>query len=85
MTDYIKNIQDKKLTIYDEIDINDPVLWIPTDTLENILNENLVGLHLTNQQGKKLANRSRSKKLKELVSRYIWTRKQQFTNMERGY
>ena len=71
LTDYIKNIQDKKLTIYDEIPINDPVLWIPTDTLENILNDNLVGVHLTNQQGGKLPNRSRSKKLKELVSRSL--------------
>lgn len=69
MIDYIDNIKKSKLTIYDKINVNDPNLWIPTQVLEKTLNDKLVGVKLTDSNGKKLANRTRSKKLKELVSK----------------
>jgi len=59
---YIENITNTNLTIYDDIEIYDPDLWIPSDILEKIMNEKLKGFSLNG-----LPLRTRSKVLKERV------------------
>jgi len=58
---YVSGIKQSGLTIYDLIGQDSP-LWIPTPTLEKILNEKLGDISLAG-----LPNRTRSKKVKELV------------------
>lgn len=60
--DYIQNIKNSRLSIYDVIEVGDPRLWIPTETLQNILNEALSGIFLG-----EIPPRTRSKVVKELV------------------
>ena len=59
---FIEAIRSKKLSIYDDIDIGDPELWIPTSDLEFLLDNGLRGLDLTG-----LPLRTRSKVVKEHV------------------
>ncbi len=59
---FIKNISNKKISIYDQVDINDLDLWIPSIVLEEILNAHLNGLSLAG-----LPLRTRSKVLKSHV------------------
>jgi len=59
---FIRNLTSSGLSIYDKIEIGDPDLWIPADSLEQILNNGLKGLHLKN-----LPNRTRSKVVKTKV------------------
>ena len=63
---YVKSIADSGLTIYDPIEIGDPVLWVPTPELEAILDEKLRGISLAG-----LALRTRSKLVKESVCRAL--------------
>ncbi len=63
---YVKNIAKSGLTIYDKIEIGHPDLWIPSLTLEILLNEGLKGLNLAN-----LPLRTRSKVVKEAVCRVL--------------
>ena len=63
---YQLNIAEKKLSIYDRIEIGDPDLWIPTPDLEKMLNEGLKGLSLAG-----LPLRTRSKVVKEEVCRVL--------------
>lgn len=44
---YRVNIAASGLTIYDPIRVGDPNLWIPSEELEALLNEQLVGIDLT--------------------------------------
>jgi hypothetical protein len=60
--DYVENIRQSGLSIYDGIDIEDQNLWIPSTKLENILNESLIGSSLAG-----LPLRTRSKRVKELI------------------
>ncbi|MGB3262307.1 restriction endonuclease [Paenisporosarcina sp.] len=61
-----ENILSSDLTIYDEIKIGDPNYWIPSNELEELLSEQLVGVDLNG-----LALRTRSKLVKEEVCRGI--------------
>jgi len=63
---YLKNISKSGLSIYDPIDIKNKNLWIPTQILEDLLNLYLIGLSLTG-----LPLRTRSKVLKENVSKAL--------------
>lgn len=63
---YVENIRRSGLTIYDPIRIGDPCLWIPTDTLESLLDEALVGLSLAG-----LPLRTRSKVVKSAVCKAL--------------
>jgi hypothetical protein len=65
-TQYVKNIITAGLTIYDEIETGDPSLWIPSKTLEEILDEALKGLNLKN-----LPLRTRSKIVKTEVCKAL--------------
>ena len=58
---YISSIKKSGLTIYDVVEPDNP-LWIPTLTLEQILNKKLCGISLAG-----LPNRTRSKIVKELI------------------
>lgn len=60
--DYPKAIAASGLTIYDPIEVGDPNLWIPTPELELLLDTGLRGEDLSG-----LPNRTRSKRVKELV------------------
>jgi len=60
--DYINAIRESGFTIYEQITIGDPDLWIPTDALENILNKELVGISVEG-----MALRTRSKFVKERI------------------
>lgn len=62
MIDYVREISNSNLTIYDSIEIGDPNLWIPTLELEEILNSGMVGFDVAG-----LENRSRSKAIKQRV------------------
>ena len=55
MINYIQNIYDSGLTIYDPIDKDDMELYIPTHILEQILQDSLVGFSL---EGLQLRTRS---------------------------
>lgn len=57
-----KNIIEKKLTIYDFIEVGDTNYWLPSEELQFLLTEHLVGLDL-----KGLALRTRSKVVKSNV------------------
>jgi hypothetical protein len=59
---YIRKIAESKFSIYDCVEIGDPDLWIPIDTLEIVLNDKLLGLSLEG-----LAIRTRSKVLEQAV------------------
>jgi len=63
---YVDNISDKGITIYDPIEVDDEDLWIPTEILEELLNDKLTGISLAG-----LALRTRSKKLKEEVCKAL--------------
>lgn len=56
------NIESSGFSIYDEISVGDPNYWIPSNELEELLSEQLVGLALDG-----LALRTRSKIVKEEV------------------
>ncbi len=60
--DYVGAIKASGLTIYDPIEIGDPLLWIPTPELEGILDKALAGISLAG-----LPLRTRSKVTKEHV------------------
>src|SRR4051812_35917560 len=60
--DYVANIHNSGLSIYDAIGVDDETLWIPSDELEQLLNQALVGKSLDG-----LALRTRSRVAKELV------------------
>lgn len=64
--DYKENIKSSGFSIYDDIEIGDPDLWIPTPELEEILDE---GLRDTSLAG--LPLRTRSKVVKEHVCRAL--------------
>lgn len=64
--DYAEAIAASGLTIYDPIEIGDPVLWVPTPELEAMLDEGLRGISLAG-----LALRTRSKVVKESVCRAL--------------
>ncbi len=59
---YIRSIKESGLTIYDQIEVGDPTLWIPSVELETILNMSLKGLSLDG-----LPLRTRSKVVKQKV------------------
>lgn len=59
---YRQNILDSGMSIYDPIQIGDPDLWIPSDSLEAILTDSLAGQSLAG-----LPLRTRSKVAKQLV------------------
>lgn len=63
---YVEAIQNSQLTIYDKIEPEDPVLWIPTSTLEELLNKGMAGISLEG-----LPLRTRSKIVKEHVCRSL--------------
>ena len=63
---YVDAIRRSKLTIYDPIEVGDPLLWIPTPELEKLLNSGLAGISLTG-----LPLRTRSKVVKEHVCRSL--------------
>lgn len=66
MVDYIRNIEESRLSIYDYIDPDNRDLYIPTYALERILSDALVGLSLF---GLKL--RTRSKVVKTEICRAL--------------
>ncbi len=59
---YKENIRRSGLTIYDRIEVGDPILWIPSPALEALLNGALRGLSLAG-----LPLRTRSKVVKSAV------------------
>lgn len=59
---YVNSISKSGLSIYDPIEVGDPNLWIPSEELEVILNEELKGLSLAG-----LPLRTRSKVVKQKV------------------
>jgi len=59
---YRENIRGSGLTIYDRIEVGDPILWIPSPALEALLNGALRGLNLAG-----LPLRARSKVVKSAV------------------
>lgn len=63
---YVTNISESGIDIYEPIDVDNPDLWIPTKTLEKVLNDKLAGISLGG-----LALRTRSKKLKEEVCKAL--------------
>lgn len=63
---YVQNIRTAGLTIYDQVEIGDPALWIPTADLECLLDSGLRGISLTG-----LPLRTRSKVAKEHVCRVL--------------
>lgn len=58
----VKNIKSSGISIYHNIEVGDPNLWIPSEELELLLNEELCGLDLGD-----LPNRTRSKTVKSLI------------------
>ncbi len=65
-TNYVENITNSGLSIFDPIEVGDPELWIPTPDLERILNEKLVGI-----DGLDVPIRTRSKLVKQHVCRAL--------------
>ncbi len=63
---YIETIRASGLTIYDEVPIGHPTLWIPSPQLEQILQDGLKGISLEG-----LPLRTRSKMVKESVCRAL--------------
>lgn len=68
LINYVQNIRNSGMSIYDYIKVNDPDYWIPSKTLEQILSNKLVGTKLIKPTGEELPLKSRSKKLKGLVA-----------------
>lgn len=66
MINYQNNIYQSELSIYDYIDPDNQQLFIPTDVLETILRDSLIGLSLTG-----LALRTRSKVVKRAICRAL--------------
>ena len=66
MINYIQNIYDSGLTIYDPIDKDDMELYIPTHILEQILQDSLVGFSLEG-----LPLRTRSKVVKSEICKIL--------------
>ncbi len=62
MTDYIQNIRNCRLSIYDRIAPDDNSLFIPTDVLEELISNCLIGCSLHG-----LPLRTRSKEVKSLI------------------
>jgi hypothetical protein len=60
--DYVRNIQNERITIHTPIEVGDPNLWIPDELLEAHLNTHLVGLNVA-----QYANRTRSKVIKQAI------------------
>lgn len=63
---FVFNIVSSGLTIYDEIEVGDPDLWIPTPELEALLDAKLPGISLAG-----LRLRTRSKFVKEHVCKTL--------------
>ena len=63
---YVESLRNSGLTIYDPIEVGDPNLWIPTMTLETLLDAELRGIALAG-----LPLRTRSKVVKEHVCRAL--------------
>lgn len=63
---YVNAIQHSNLSIYSPIAIGDPILWIPSPELENILNAGLHGISLAG-----LPIRTRSKVAKQHVCKVL--------------
>lgn len=59
---FVSNIADSGLTIYDDIEVGDPSLWVPTPELEALLDAELRGVSLVG-----LPLRTRSKMVKEHI------------------
>lgn len=66
MIDYVENIRQSGISIYDPIEIGDPSLWIPSKPLEQILSDGLIGSSLHG-----LPLRTRSKRVKELICKAL--------------
>ena len=66
MINYPANIYRSGLSIYDPVDPEDPYLYIPTEDLEAILSESMVGLSLAG-----LPLRTRSKVVKEEICKAL--------------
>ena len=66
MIDYVKNISESGLSIYDYVALDDPELYIPSDILEKILSDALVGLSLSG-----LPLRTRSKIIKSEICKAL--------------
>jgi len=66
MVDYTKNIIQSGISIYDTVALSNPSLYIPTDILEYLLNNGLIGLSLSG-----LPLRTRSKFVKALICKTI--------------
>jgi len=66
MLDYQKNITESGITIYTAEAVYNPLLYIPTDILESLLNNGLVGLSLSG-----LPLRTRSKFVKALICKTL--------------
>jgi len=66
MLDYTKNIIQSGISIYDTEALTNPSLYIPTDILEHLLNNGLVGLSLSG-----LPLRTRSKFVKALICKTL--------------
>jgi len=64
--DYVENIRESGLTIYDLIEVGDPSLWIPPLALEFLLNAALKGLNLSG-----LPLRTRSKVVKTAICKAL--------------
>ncbi len=63
---FVANISRSGLTIYDDIEVGDPNLWVPTPELEALLDAELRGASLSG-----LALRTRSKVVKEHVCKAL--------------
>lgn len=63
---YVEAIRRRRLSIYHQIEIGDPELWIPTPELEQLLNAAMSGISLAG-----LPLRTRSKVVKEHVCRSL--------------
>ena len=63
---YIENIRQSGMSIYNNIEIGDPDLWIPTPELEEILNSTMKGIPLYG-----LALRTRAKVVKEHICKAL--------------
>ncbi len=69
--DYKHAIQSSGKDIYSPIEIGDPDYWIPTQQLEDLLNEALQGKVLQDDFGRTLPNRTRSKIVKAEVCKAL--------------
>jgi len=66
MVDYTKEIIQSGISIYDTEAMSNPVLYIPTDTLELLLNNGLIGMSLSG-----LPLRTRSKFVKAVICKTL--------------